>query len=199
MSRTAVLLSGGMDSISVAYWHRPSLAITIDYGQQPAAGEIRAASAVTQQLGISHEIITVDLHKLGSGNMAGQEPIEAAPSIEWWPFRNQMLVTLAAMRGIALDVRRLLIGTVKGDGSHADGRRPFIGAMDAVLRLQEGSLTLEAPALDLTAVELVHRSRVPWELLAWSHSCHVSEFACGICRGCHKHYHTCKAIGVAPY
>ena len=37
-----MLLSGGMDSIAVAYWRRPSLAITIDYGQVPAAGELRS-------------------------------------------------------------------------------------------------------------------------------------------------------------
>ena len=115
------------------------------------------------------------------------------------PFGTKMLVTVAAMRGVALGVTRLLLGTVKGDSLHADGRREFIAAMDTVLRLQEGGLVLEAPAIDLTAAELIRLSGAPWELLAWSHSCHVSEYACGVCRGCHKHYQTCEAIGVDPY
>ena len=199
MSCTAILLSGGMDSIAVAYLRRPSVAFTIDYGQLPAAGEIRAASAVAEELKIDHEIIKIDLRALGSGDMAGQGAIEVAPNPEWWPFRNQMLVTLSAMRGIALGVNCLLIGTVKGDDSHADGRREFISAMDGLLELQEGGLRLEAPAIELTASELIGMSGVPGELLSWAHSCHVSAYACGICRGCHKHYHTYEEIGTNPY
>lgn len=43
MSKTAILLSGGMDSIALAYWKRPEIAITIDYGQKPAAAEVVAS------------------------------------------------------------------------------------------------------------------------------------------------------------
>ena len=199
MRRTAVLLSGGMDSIALAYLYRPAIAITVDYGQLAADGEVRASSSVAQVLNMDHEVIRVDLHGMGSGDMAGRNPLDIAPVSEWWPFRNQMLVTLAAMRGVALGVTRMLLGTVKGDSEHADGRREFVASMDGVLRHQEGGLRLEAPGIDLTAVELVRRSGVPWELLGYAHSCHVSEYACGVCRGCHKHYHTCKALGVAPY
>lgn len=199
MSRTAILLSGGMDSTAVAYWRRPSLAITVDYGQVSAAGELRAAAAVADELGMEHEIIQADLQALGSGDLAGRAAIDIAPIPEWWPFRNQMLITLAAMRGVALDVTRLLIGTVKSDSSHGDGRCEFIAAMDNVLKLQEGGLRLEAPAKDLTAVELIHTSAIPREVLAWAHSCHVAEYACGVCRGCCKHYETYEALGIPGY
>ena len=199
MSRTAILLSGGMDSTAVAYLHRPSVAITIDYGQLPAAGEIRAASAVAVELKMDHEIIRVDLRMLGSGDLVGEGAIDVAPNSEWWPFRNQMLVTLAAMRGISLGVKDILIGTVKGDNEHADGRQAFIAAMDGALALQEGGLRLRAPAIEMTASELVLLSGVPSELLSWAHSCHVSEYACGLCRGCQKHYSTYESIGATPY
>ncbi len=199
MSRTAILLSGGMDSTAIAYLHRPSVAFTINYGQLPAAGEIRAASAVADALKIEHEIIRVDLREIGSGDMAGQRALDVAPVPEWWPFRNQMLVTLAAMRAISLGVDSLLIGTVRGDDSHADGRHEFICAMDTVLKLQEGGLRLKAPAIELTASELIRLSRVPSELLSWAHSCHVSEYACGTCRGCQKHRITYETIGPTPY
>ena len=199
MSQTAILLSGGMDSTAVAYWHRPSLAITVDYGHVSAAGELRAAAAIADELGMQHEIIEADLLTLGSGDMAGQAAIHIAPIPEWWPFRNQMLITLAAMRGVALDVTRLLIGTVKSDSSHADGRCEFIAAMDDVLKMQEGGLRLEAPAKALTAVELIRTSAIPREILAWAHSCHVAEHACGVCRGCCKHYDTYEALGIAGY
>lgn len=197
--RTALLLSGGMDSVAIAWWRRPDLAITIDYGQRPAAAELRAAGAVCEALGIEHAIIRADLSALGSGDMAGTPRLAEAPVPEWWPFRNQMLVTLAAMLGIARGARRLLIGCLATDASHTDGSRPFVERMDDLLAMQEGGLRLEAPAIGLTAVELIRVSEVPADLLAWAHSCHVSEHACGACRGCQKHYETLEALGDAPY
>lgn len=188
-----------MDSIAVAYWQRPEVAITIDYGQRPAAAEIRAAETVANALKLEHHIIRADLSTLGSGDMAGSAPLSMAAVPEWWPFRNQMLITLAAMRAVAIDVQRLLIGTLKTDERHADGRASFIAAMDTMLQLQEGAVTLEAPALGLSAIELIEKSGVPMELLAWAHSCHVADYACGMCRGCRKHYETLQELGVDPY
>lgn len=199
MSRTAILLSGGMDSVALAYRYRSALAITVDYGQLAAPGEVRAAKAVAAELKMDHLVIRADLRAIGSGDLAGRPPAVIAPLREWWPFRNQMLVTLAAMRGVELGVSRVLLGAVQEDSGHADGTRKFVEAMDAVLRCQEGGVRLEAPAIGMTAVELLRWSRVPPELLAYSHSCHLSDFACGVCRGCHKHYHTLEAIGASPY
>jgi len=196
---TALLLSGGMDSIAIAHWRRPEIAITIDYGQRAARGEIRASEAVAELLGIEHHIIRADLSALGSGDMVGSAALGVAPVSEWWPFRNQMLVTLAAMKCAALGTKQLLIGTLKTDDRHADGRPEFVEGLNALLRLQECEMALEAPAIGLTAVELIRKSAIPMETLAWAHSCHVGEFACGLCRGCRKHYETLRDLGEAPY
>jgi len=194
-----LLLSGGMDSIAIAFWKRPKIAFTIDYGQKPAAGEVRAAQAVAHALHIEHHVISADLSALGSGDMAGTKALPVAPISEWWPFRNQMLITLAAMKAVSLGVTNLAIGTLKTDGKHADGRQSFIDNMNALLAVQEGQIALVAPAIDLTAAELVKRSGAPMDVLAWAHSCHVSDYACGICSGCHKHYLTLQEIGSDPY
>jgi len=188
-----------MDSTAIAYWRRPDMAITIAYGQRPAAGEIRAAEAVCDALQIEHHLVKCDLSALGSGDMAGQTALAIAPVPEWWPYRNQMLVTLAAMKAVSAGADRLLIGCLRTDCQHADGRADFITAMDAVLSLQEGGMRIEAPAIGLSAVELIERSGVPMEILAWAHSCHTSDFACGMCRGCRKHFETLKALGHSPY
>jgi len=197
--RTALLLSGGMDSIAIAFWKRPELAITIDYGQRAALAEIRAAEAVADDIGIELQIIRADLGHLGSGDMAGNQAANVAPVPEWWPFRNQMLITLAAMKAIPLGVERLLIGTLKTDRQHADGTPAFVHGMNEVLRMQEGAITIEAPAIELSASELVRTSGVSMDILAWAHSCHVGEHACGMCRGCRKHYETMAELGVGPY
>ncbi|MFN4185731.1 MAG: 7-cyano-7-deazaguanine synthase [Hyphomonas sp.] len=192
--KRALLLSGGMDSVAIAYWKRPDLAITIDYGQRPAAGEVRAATAVCAALGIQHQVICVDIASLGSGDLSDRPHAEGAPASEWWPYRNQFLLTVAAMRCHSESATRLMIGALRTDGFHADGTPGFIEQINSLFALQEGELKVEAPGIEFDAVELVRASKIPQEVLAWSHSCHVSEYACGTCRGCHKHYNAMESL-----
>lgn len=110
-----------------------------------------------------------------------------------------MLVTIAAMECIRHGIRVLEIGALRTDGFHVDGRPEFVKALSELLCMQEGGLELAAPAAAYSAEELIAVSGVPMDVLAWSHSCHKSDYACGHCRGCEKHYRTMKAIGVEPY
>ncbi len=192
--KTALLLSGGMDSLCIAWWKRPDVAITIDYGQLPAQAEFAAAAEICRSLGIEHHFVTVDCASLGSGDLAGRGANSNAPASDWWPYRNQMLVTFAAMKGISLGVERLLIGTVESDGSHKDGTAEFVRAMAELLSMQEGGMVVEAPAIDLTTTQLVRISGVPEGQLAWAHSCHKANVACGNCRGCNKYLHTLQEL-----
>lgn len=188
-----------MDSACIAYWLRPSIAVTIDYGQSPAKGEIEAASAMCQAMHLRHEVLRVDCSVLGSGDLANRAPLSIAPIPEWWPFRNQLLVTLAAARFIGEGIKRVILGTVRSDSSHADGTAGFVAAISSLLTMQEGGLRLEAPCIHLSTSELVRQSGIPFEILAWAHSCHVADFACGACRGCHKHFAAMQELGIGPY
>lgn len=195
----ALLLSGGMDSIALAYWKRPQVAITVDYGQVCASAELEASSAVASALGCQHEIISIDCRTLGSGDLAGKAVHSLAASQEWWPYRNQLLITFAAMKAVELGVTELLIACVSTDGNYLDGTPGFIEKVDSLVSLQEGGLRVSAPAIELTTVELVRQSQVPFELLAWAHSCHRGNLACGDCRGCYKHQAVMEALGHGYY
>lgn len=192
---SALLLSGGMDSTSLAWWKRPNHAITIDYGQLAAKAEIMASATICKRLSIQHHVIQMDCRSLGSGDMAGRLASDLAVATDWWPYRNQLLVTLAAMRAIELGASRLLIGTVRTDGSHLDGTKTFVNAMSALLCCQEGGMVIDAPAIDMTTAELICHSGIPGGCLAWSHSCHKSNVACGNCRGCNKYFEVYEALG----
>lgn len=157
----AILLSGGMDSIALAYWKRPTVAFTLDYGQLAAEAEIDAATAVANVLSMDHHVIRVDLRALGSGDMAGTGANHHAPASDWWPYRNQMLLTLAAMKGVSLGVKRIMVGTVATDQTHRDGTVEFIDKLDALLACQEGKLHVAAPAIDLSTSELIVTSEAP--------------------------------------
>ena len=194
--RDALLLSGGMDSLAIAWWKRPELAITLDYGQRAAEAEKLASAQVCKELGIRHEIVSVDCSSLGSGDMAGTPPDAAAQTSDWWPYRNQLLITLAGMQAITRGMRTLYIGTVRSDGeSHLDGTLEFVQKMDELMTYQEGYLRVFAPAITLSTVELIRFFGVPPGLLAWSHSCHKANIACGNCRGCNKYIETYGELG----
>lgn len=182
-----ILLSGGIDSIALAYWKRPRHAFTLDYGQLPALAELQASMEVCRTLGIEHHVINVDCSSVGSGDLLNRDTVSHSPSSEWWPYRNQLLVTLAAMRAISLGVTDLMVASVKSDGFHKDGTLEFYQKLNDLLSYQEGSIQVSSPAISLTSAELVRAARVPDELLHWAHSCHKANLPCGTCRGCNKY------------
>lgn len=188
-NKTAVLLSGGIDSICIAYWKKPDMAFTIDYGQVCAEAEIHSAAIICKKLGIEHHIIRIDCSSLGSGLLSGKPTVEDSPSEEWWPYRNQLLVTLACMKGISLGVKKLYVGSVRTDGvQHKDGTPEFYDMLSRLMSYQEGGITVEMPAHSMDTYELVEASGTPLDLLLYSHSCHVSNKPCMKCKGCEKNY-----------
>jgi 7-cyano-7-deazaguanine synthase len=176
-----------MDSIAIAYWKRPQHAFTIDYGQLAAKAEIRAACAVASELGIEHHVLKLDARVLGTGDMAGKLPHSNAPASDWWPYRNQFLVTVAAMRGVTLGITELMLGSVETDAQHRDGTSTFIDRLDRLMKYQEGEIRVTAPAIHMSTVELIRHARLPRSLVAWAHSCHKADLPCGQCRGCNKY------------
>jgi 7-cyano-7-deazaguanine synthase len=192
-----ILLSGGVDSAALAVACRPAAGLFVDYGQRPAPAERRAAKIVAKNLGLELSELTLDLRSVGAGLLLREKPPVHAPSPEWWPYRNQLLVTLAAALAFRLSLTRVIIGTVAGDRArHADGAPAFYLALDTLLRLQEGGVTVAAPALDETTEHLVLRSGISEELLAWTVSCHRSELPCGDCPGCWKRARVMSALGL---
>lgn len=194
-----LLLSGGTDSLALAWHLRPALCLTIDYGQRAAQGEIQASKSICEEIGLRHRVISLDCGKLGSGNMAGTTALDIAPAPEWWPFRNQLLITIGAMLALQERLTALVIGTVATDNLHADGRAGFLHSMNEILKSQEGELALEYPAIAETTAELCRRVDVPYSFLAWAHSCHVAPSGCGSCRGCIKHRETMRDLGYGEY
>ncbi len=193
----ALLLSGGMDSSALAFLASPNLAIAINYGQLGAEAELESAERIAVHVGVRLEVVRLDARLLGGGVMAAQAPLADAPCPEWWPYRNQFLITIAAMRGYPLGVRELMFGAVVSDGeAHADGRTEFFERLSGVTALQEGGMVLSTPAIAMTTTELVRRSGIPIDLLVATHSCHTGDRACGQCRGCWKREKVLYELGL---
>lgn len=203
MSEEILLLSGGIDSVAIAFERRPKFALFVDYGQRPAASERRAAGAVAAALEIEFHALTADFSSVGGGLLSTSGADSNFPSPEWWPFRNQMLLTIAAAWACrhtealtAPGSVMVAIGSVAGDGDrHADGTAAFFVALAELLRVQEGQIRVEAPALQRTTEQLVQSSGVTDDLLGWTHSCHVATLPCGDCPGCFKRDRVLSSLG----
>ena len=181
-----LLFSGGLDSTALAFLLRPDHLLFVDYGQVSAEGELRAAKKISSELELNLETRQVNARACGAGDMAGGVTLSnEAP--EFWPYRNQFLITLAAMTFAKESELSISIGTVRTDRVHPDGRPAFLRKLQAALRSQ-ADVRIEAPAISITSRTLIKRAGVPGDILGWAFSCHRANYACGQCRGCAKHF-----------
>lgn len=191
-----LLLSGGMDSMALAWLERPEHCFFVDYGQLPANKEEEVSRVVAERVGSQYHSIKIDCGSIGAGCLIGKSEAKFSPSLEWWPFRNQLLVTIVGSKALEIGICNLLIGTVKSDNFHKDGTSEFIYALDSLMKIQEGNISVSAPAINMKSEELITISQIPEEFIYLSHSCHVSNIACGICPGCIKHFAILRILGI---
>ncbi|MBC3766285.1 7-cyano-7-deazaguanine synthase [Neptunicella marina] len=191
-----ILLSGGMDSTTLAYLEQPDIAFNINYGQLPAKAEREASRKVCRELNIQLVEIDIDCSSLGSGDLAGKGKLDVGAESDWWPYRNQLLITLSATKALTLGCKELIIGTVASDSYHKDGSPEFIDRINALISFQEGGLIITAPGIKYSASDLIKIAKLPPHLLAMTHSCHKANLPCFECRGCNKHQNTLDDLGV---
>jgi 7-cyano-7-deazaguanine synthase len=191
-----LLLSGGIDSIAIAAWRRPKICMTVDYGQKPASAEIAASQQVCLDLRLEHMVLSAPIPSLGMGDMAGIQASPHSANSEFWPFRNQYLITLAGAMALKHGCATVSVGTVVTDSRHRDGTPQFLTMIAELMMMQEGEVSVVAPAQTFTSAELVRQSGVSLAVLGWAHSCHVGNLACGQCRGCQKHSEVMAELGI---
>ncbi len=192
-----LLLSGGLDSTALAQLLRPALCLVIDYGQRCAGAETRAAVAVCRALDLRLLSVRLDVGEIGAGLLLTEQPMKGAPSPEWWPYRNQLLVTAAAAIALRENLTRVIVGSVATDGSrHVDGTAEFYELLDRLISLQEGAIHVSAPALHLSTAQLLIESGLGEDVLGWTVSCHRADYPCGACPGCRKRTEVLAEIGI---
>ncbi len=79
----------------------------------------------------------------------------------------------------------IVVGSVVTD-NHADGKAPFLDAVDRALSIQKEAISVRACTRDTDPVDLSRWSSLPYEFLALTLSCRSGPYSCGQCRGCEK-------------
>jgi len=216
MTRSIVLLSGGLDSataLAVALARGDEChTLALDYGQRHRA-ELAAARRLSKALGSSgHRELRVDLGGLGGSALTDtrievpERGGEGIP-VTYVPARNTVFLSLALACAEVLGARRIVIGVNAVDYSgYPDCRPEFIAAFEQLARLatkagvEGGELTIDAPLIAMTKAQIILRGIELGVDYALTVSCYRADEqgrACGHCDSCRLRREGFAAAGVA--
>lgn len=200
--KAVCLLSGGMDSTTLAYTAKDMgydiLALHVNYGQRTEKNELECAKKIADRLG-ALEFIEINLDyftKFGASSLTDFSiPVEkgALGRVEqpntYVPFRNGNLIAIAASFCEAKGGDAVFIGVQSGDHTrYPDCTPEFISAMQNVINIgtqTEKKIQLLTPFVRMNKTEILReglRLHVPYED-TWS--CYSeNEESCGVCSSC---------------
>ena len=205
----AIIVSGGMDSITLLYEMRKriGLAISFDYGSNHNHREIPFAKEHCEKLGIPH--IVIDMRFLGkylkSALLEGDDAIPEGDydsdnmSATVVPFRNGIMLSVAA--GMAEDrgLSRILMANHSGDHAiYPDCRPDFVAAMAGAVR--EGTyngVELFTPYTHWTKTDIARRGKQLGIDYGKTWSCYKGgEKHCGKCGTCQERQQALREAGI---
>jgi 7-cyano-7-deazaguanine synthase len=199
MSRTLVLLSGGMDSVTALYWarqqHEVVGAVSFDYGSKHNEKEIAFAAWHCAKIQVKHDTVALpfvndlfasDLLKSG-GDIPDGHYEEQSMKRTVVPFRNGIMLAIACGIAESREADALVIAAHSGDHAiYPDCREPFMHSMANAMR--EGTyarIELLRPFInkDKTAIaQLGHDLGIDF---AQTWSCYKGgHIHCGTCGTC---------------
>lgn len=182
-SANVVLLSGGVDSVSLLYrlaeTGEPLQALFIDYGQRGARHEYVAAQHFCEPLGV--ELVRFDLAAVGETFRNVQARKAHIPL----PHRNLVALALGISFAANLGARKLYLAVTQEDAlSYPSASHAFLAQFRLLIGLI-GDVTLSTPFIDLTKAEVIRRGTELGIDYSMAYSCMVGHpVHCGRCRQC---------------
>jgi len=169
MKDAVIIVSGGMDSITLLheFKERIALAITFDYGSNHAQKEIAFAKEHCEALEIEHIVIPLSfMHdyfksSLLSGADAIPEGHYEAENMKSTvvPFRNGIMLSIACGLAESRGLKSVFIANHGGDHTiYPDCRGGFIEAMSSAM--EQGTwegVKIEAPYTGITKADIAKR------------------------------------------
>lgn len=165
MKDSAIIVSGGMDSVTLLYDKQSDIAlgISFDYGANHNRKEIPFAAYHCEKLGIKHIVIDLNFmpEYFKSSLLAGGE---AVPEGHYTsdnmkstvvPFRNGIMLSIAAGIVESWGLCTVLIANHAGDHTiYPDCRPEFIKAMDKAVSIGTGGVRVVAPYTNITKADI---------------------------------------------
>ncbi len=197
MKDAVIIVSGGMDSITLLHEYKDKIAlgVTFDYGSNHAKKEIAFATEHCKKLGIEHLVIPLafvhDYFKssLLEGPDAIPEGHYEAENMKSTvvPFRNGIMLAIACGIAESRGLHYVMIANHGGDHAiYPDCRDEFIGAMnEAMCRGTYEQVTILAPYTRITKADIAKLGAEVGVDYARTWSCYKGgEKHCGKCGTC---------------
>ena len=197
MKDCILILSGGMDSVTLLYDYqeRIALAISFDYGSNHNAREIPFARMHCERLGIPHHVIPLDFMStyFRSSLLSGADDIPEGHYADEnmkstvVPFRNGIMLAIATGMAETNDLSYVMMANHGGDHTiYPDCRPEFVEAFDAAAQAGTyNGVHLLSPYCHMTKSQIAARGHELGINYAETWSCYKGgDKHCGRCGTC---------------
>lgn len=209
MKDALMVLSGGMDSVTMLYEYANDIALAVNfvYGSNHNARELECARYNCEKLGI--ELVVVDLEFIGklfnSSLLNGADAIpegnydEENMKSTVVPFRNGIMLAAAAGLAESRGLKAVMIANHAGDHAiYPDCRPGFIAAMGNAIK--EGTydgVELRAPYTGLTKGQIAEHGKNSGVDYSHTYSCYKGGAKhCGKCGTCRERKEALAEAGI---
>jgi len=220
--RAVVLLSGGLDSTTVAAIAQADgndlYALTVDYGQRHRV-ELQAARRVAEFFNVKkHVVLPLDLRLFGGSSLTDTLDVPQDTPLEeigtsipntYVPARNTVFLSLALAFAETVEARKIYIGVTALDYSgYPDCRPEFIKAFEKTANLAtkagtcssgEGYFSLVTPLIALRKTEIIQRGLSLGVDYSLTHTCYAplpDGTSCGRCEACLLRLQAFQELGI---
>ena len=209
MKDSVIIVSGGMDSITLLYDKKDEIAlgISFDYGSNHNAKEIPFAEMHCKRLGIKHITINLDfMHQYFKSSLL--QGAEAIPEGHYAdenmkstvvPFRNGIMLSIAIGIAESNQLKKVLIANHGGDHTiYPDCRPQFIEAIDAAANAGTFvNVRVEAPYTNITKGDIARIGKQLGLDYTETWSCYKGgEKHCGKCGTCIERKEALQEAGI---
>lgn len=194
---SVIIVSGGMDSITLLYDHKDEIAlgISFDYGSNHNAREIPFAKMHCERLGIKHITINLDfMHQYFKSSLL--DGADAIPEGHYAddnmkstvvPFRNGIMLSIAIGIAESNNLDQVFIANHGGDHTiYPDCRPEFIKAIDSAANAGTyNNVKVIAPYTQITKSDIARIGKKLGIDYTETWSCYKGgEIHCGKCGTC---------------
>ncbi len=212
MKDSVIVVSGGVDSITMLYEFRERIAlgVSFDYGSNHNARELPFAEMHCKRLGIPHIVIPLDFMPkyFKSSLLQGAEAIpegnydDSNMQSTVVPFRNGIMLSIAAGIAESHGLSYVMLANHAGDHTiYPDCRPQFVDAMSAAI--EAGTyvgVKVLAPYTQITKTDIVRRGAALGMDYSQTWSCYKGgEKHCGKCGTCRERIEAFHDAGVVDH
>ena len=209
MKDSVIVLSGGMDSVTLLYDRRNeiALAVTFDYGSNHNRREAELARMHCERLGIEHILIPLEfIHRYFKSSLL--EGADAVPEGHYEsdnmkstvvPFRNGIMLAIACGIAESRGLMHVMIANHSGDHAiYPDCRAGFVEAMSAAMSAGTyDGVTVVAPYTNISKTDIARRGAMLGIDYAETYSCYKGGAKqCGKCGTCVERKEALRDAGI---